>query len=167
LPILDVVVVCILALGAARGLAIGLVREAFSFAGVGGAVFAVWQFGDAAGALLAPHVAGSLPPAAVHALAVGGLGFGTLLAVTVVGRVVRRSIQFAGLGLVDRIAGGCLGAVEGALVAAVLVGAATLALAPGHPWLAGSEAATLFERVRTGFSPEGASPRDAAAPVRR
>jgi uncharacterized membrane protein required for colicin V production len=167
-PTLDLVVVILLALGAARGLAIGLVREAFSFAGVGAALFAVWQFGDAATAALAPHVGGSLPPAAVHALAVAGLGFGVLLAVTVVGRLVRRSIQFAGLGVVDRLAGGCLGALEGALVAAVLLGAATYVLSPGHPWLVQSQAVAVFERARTDLTPPGgALPADVAAPARR
>ena len=165
---IDAVVITILALGAARGLTIGLVREAFSLAGVAAAVFAVWRFADAAAAALAPHLGNALPPAAVHALAVAGLGFGTLLAVALIGRVVRRSVQLVGLGLLDRLAGGCLGALEGALVGALLLGGASFVLGPAHPWLAQSQAVAVFERARASFGSGGGQPapaRDVAAPA--
>jgi membrane protein required for colicin V production len=170
LPSIDVVVISILGLAAARGLMIGLVREAFSLVGVAAAVFASWQFGDAAAAALSAKLADTLPPAAIHALAVAGLGFGTLLAVAVVGRIVRRSVQFVGLGLVDRLAGALLGALEGALVASLLIGGATLLLDRGHPWLAGSEVVAVFERGRERLSAETARrapTRDVAAPAAR
>lgn len=165
---LDVVAVTVLALGIARGLAIGLVREAFSLAAVAAAVFAVWHFGDTATAALAPRIGNALPAEAVHALAVAGLGFGTLLAVGLLGRVVRRSVRLVGLGLLDRLAGGCMGALEGALVSALLLAGASFVLDPGHPWLAQSQAVAVFERARANLAPAGASPalvHDVAAPA--
>lgn len=170
LPGIDVAVISILALASARGLWLGLVREAFSLAGLAAASFATWRFGDAAASALALHIGDALPPAAVHALAVVGLGLGTLLAVTLAGRVVRRSVRFAGLGLVDRVAGGCLGALEGALVVALLLSGAILLLDRSHPWLAQSEAVALFERVRertTAPAPPATAARDVAAPSAR
>ena len=167
---IDVAVLSILAIAAGRGLWLGLVREAFSLAGLAAASFAVWGFSDAAAQALAPHIGDALPSAAVHALAVAGLGLGTLLVVAIAGRIVRRGIRFAGLGLVDRVAGGCLGALEGALVAALLLGGATLALDPGHPWLAQSQAVAVFERLRESLAPRAApepSAREVAAPTAR
>jgi len=167
---IDVAVLSILSIAAGRGLWLGLVREAFSLAGLGAASFAVWRFGDAAAEALAPRIGDGLPPAAVHALAVAGLGLGILLVVALAGRIVRRGVRFAGLGLADRVAGGCLGALEGALVAALLLGGMTLALDPGHPWLAQSQAVAVFERLRESLAPRAApelSAREAAAPVGR
>ena len=167
---IDVAVISILALASARGLWLGLVREAFSLVGLAAASFATWRFGDAAASTLALRIGDALPPAAVHALAIAGLGLGTLLAVTLAGRVVRRSVRFAGLGLVDRVAGGCLGALEGALVVALLLSGATLLLDRSHPWLAQSEAVALFERVRertTAPAPPATAARDVAAPAAR
>jgi membrane protein required for colicin V production len=164
---LDAVLISIVALGTARGLWLGLVREAFSLAALAAAAFVVWSFGDGAAEALAPRLGDALPPAAIRALASLGLGLGALLLVGLVGRVVRRSIRFVGLGLVDRAAGGCLGALEGGLLAALLLAGATALLDPGHPWLARSQAVALLERTREAAAFDDASARDVAAPAPR
>lgn len=156
LPGLDVAVVVVLALATGRGLWLGLVREAFSLAGLAAAGFAVWRFGGAVNDALAPHLGDGLPPAAVHAIAVAGLGLATLLAVALAGRVVRRTVRLAGLALADRFAGGCLGALEGAIVVALAIGGATTLLGRDHPWLASSHAVAVFERLRERFPGESA-----------
>lgn len=170
LPGIDVAAALVLALAIGRGLWLGLVREAFSLAGLGAAAFAVWRFGDAANEALAARVGGALPGAAVHAIATAGLGLAVVLAAALVGRAVRRTVRFAGLGLADRIAGGCLGAAEGAIVVALVVGGVTFVLGRDHPWLASSNAVAAYERLRE-YAPAESTPaggaRDVASPAAR
>jgi membrane protein required for colicin V production len=161
----DLVVISILALATARGLWRGLVREAFSLAALAAAILAVWQLGATVTEALDARLGATLPPVAVQALAVAGLALATLVAVAVIGRIVRRSVQLAGLGLFDRVAGGCVGALEGVLVASLLLGGATLVLERDHPWLASSQSLVLMERARARISGEAEpAPRDVAAP---
>lgn len=168
MPAIDVAIVTILALAAARGLSIGLVGEAFSLAGLLAAAFVAIRYGDAVSAAWTPHLGDALPPTAIHALAAGALGFGTLLAVGLTGRFVRRSLRFVGLGFFDRVAGAGLGALEGAVVAALALAVATTLLAPGHPWLFGSRAVAFFERARAELPDDMPAPeRDVAAPAPR
>jgi membrane protein required for colicin V production len=161
----DLVVISILALAAARGLWIGLVREAFSLAALAASIFAAWRFGATASAALDARLGATLPPLAVQALAVAGVALAALVAVTVIGRIVLRSVQAAGLGLFDRVAGGCVGALEGLLIASLLLGGATLVLGRSNPWLASSQSVALLERARAKLAGEtGTAPRDVAAP---
>jgi uncharacterized membrane protein required for colicin V production len=117
---LDGIAAAVLALAALRGVFIGAVREAFSLAGLAAAIIAVRAWGEPLGSWLE-----ALGPEAMAGLAarlVAGLvlGLGSLLAVAGIGRVVRRGVRGAGLGLLDRLAGALLGAAEGAVVVAAL-----------------------------------------------
>ena len=124
---LDAVAVAVLALAALRGLWIGAVREAFSLAGLALAVLVVRTWRLPAAHWLEANGPFEMTGLAARLLAMLALGVGTLLAVAVVGRLVRRGVRGAGLGLLDRFAGGLLGAAEGAVVVAALaVGIAAL-----------------------------------------
>jgi membrane protein required for colicin V production len=166
LPTLDAICLGVLVLAALRGLWIGLVREAFSLAALLAALVAVrlwttpvarWLELEAGspgvGPVAAPWLAGAL------------LAASAIVVVAILGRVVRRGVQAAGLGLADRIAGGGLGVAEGALAVGFLLFALVSALGADHPALAGSRSLDLFERTQR---MAGAAPpaRDVAAPPR-
>jgi membrane protein required for colicin V production len=166
LATLDAICLGVLALAALRGLWIGLVREAFSLAALLAAAVAVRLWVDPVARWLEIE-AGPLGvgPVAAPWLAGALLAAGTIALVAVAGRVVRRGVRAAGLGLADRLAGGGLGAAEGALVAGLLLLTLVSALGADHPALAGTRSLELLERAQR---IAGAAPpvRDVAAPPR-
>jgi membrane protein required for colicin V production len=124
---LDVIAGAVLGLATLRGLWIGAVREVFSLAGLAAAIIAARTWRGPVGRWLDAEGPEAMTPLAAELLAALALGLGTLLAVAVIGRLVRRGVRGAGLGLLDRLAGGLLGAAEGAVVvAAVALGLAAL-----------------------------------------
>jgi uncharacterized membrane protein required for colicin V production len=163
---LDWAVLALLALAALRGLAIGVVREAFSLGALGAAIVAVRVLGEPAGHWLARALGlGELPALILAGAALAAAG---VTGVALIGGVVRRGLHAAGLGLWDRLAGGLLGAAEGALAAALLVLGGTFALGHDHPLLADSRSVEAFEQLQElaqGGS-DGAA-RDVAAPPPR
>jgi len=122
----DLVVGTILGLAVLRGLWLGMIREAFSIGALGGAVVAVRLFGPTAAGVLAERT--DLSALLTPWIAGGIIGIATIVAVALVGRALRRGAQLAGLGWADRLGGAALGALEGAVVAGVLlaIGSATL-----------------------------------------
>lgn len=159
---LDAVAASILGLAALRGLWLGGVREAFSLAALGAAVLAAFAFGDDARALVAGVVGDDLPPLVIRVAATGAVSLAALLVVAGIGRFVGRSVRLAGLGGLDRLAGAGLGALEGAVVVAVGLWAATTLLSNDHPLLAESRAVALYEQLAQGATATDA--RDVAAP---
>lgn len=139
----------ILGLAVARGLWIGLVREAFSLLAVASACLAVRMGTASAAPLLANLAPWALAPLAAKLLAGSLLALAALLAVGLLGRLLCRGLRAAGLGGLDRLGGGLMGLAEGTLVAAVLLLAAVTFLGPSHPWLSGSRAVTLLVEGRT------------------
>jgi len=115
---LDVVLGIILAASVVAGLAKGLARTIVGFAAcVIGLLCGLWLYGTA-GSFLLPYVSS-------HGIAnfigfllvfVGTMAFGALL-----GRMFAVLFKWAGLGWLDRLAGGVFGLVRGALIAAVIV----------------------------------------------
>lgn len=144
--VFDRVVALILVLALLRGIWIGLIRESFSIASLVAAIGAVRGGREPLSQWLvvetglhttwAPWVAGV-------ALAVVAVA-----SVALLGRLLRRGVHAAGLGWADRAGGAVLGAVEGALVAVLLLLGATALLGDDHRLLAGARSAALFEEVR-------------------
>jgi uncharacterized membrane protein required for colicin V production len=99
--------------------------------------------GDAIPNGLAPWIMGSV--FFVFAIAV----------VSTVGRKVRRTVRAAGLGLMDRMGGGLLGAAEGILVVALIFSVAANFLGRDHPTLADTYTLELLEQIEQVF--QGAS----------
>jgi membrane protein required for colicin V production len=126
-PTLDLIAASVLALAALRGVWIGAVREAFSLAGLAAAIVAVRTWREPVASWLEANVPVAMTGLAAQLLAGLVLGVGSLVAVALIGRLVRRGVRGAGLGLLDRLAGAVLGAAEGAvLVAALTLGLAAL-----------------------------------------
>lgn len=152
--VVDLVAAALVGLGALRGLWIGLVREVFSVAALGSAVVVAVLFtGPASGWLAGRTGLGDWAADVVAGLA---LVLGTVAGVAGVGRFVRRGVRAAGLALADRLAGGCLGAAEGALAAALLLLVAIVVVGRDHPLLADSLSLSAFEGLEelVGWRPE-------------
>jgi membrane protein required for colicin V production len=160
----DLVALTILALAVARGVWIGLVREAFSLAALAAAILAVRAGAGPLGDWLVGHAPSALPPLAARIAAGIALALAALLAVGLIGRIVRRGARLAGLGFADRLGGAALGAAEGALVVALLLLVGAAALGRHHPALADSRALEILEsaerlaRAATPSLPDVASP---------
>jgi membrane protein required for colicin V production len=142
---LDLVAASVLSLAALRGVWIGAVREAFSLAGLAAAIIAVRAWREPVGSWLEANAPVAMSGLAAQLLAALLLGVGSLVAVALIGGVVGRGVRGAGLGLLDRLAGGVLGAAEGAvIVAAVTVGLAAL-LGREDPALLGTRTLAALE----------------------
>jgi membrane protein required for colicin V production len=163
----DILMATILAIAVLRGFFLGLIREAFSIAAIGGACVAVKLFvrpvadwlqaasDGQIGALIAPWLAGAM------------LAVGTIAAIAIAGRLLRRGARLAGLGWADRAGGAVLGAAEGALAAAILLLIATSLLGRGHSALAQTHSLAAFEQLEQIVQGQGPRGVDVAAPPRR
>lgn len=164
---LDVAACLLLGVAVLRGLAIGMVREAFSVAALAAACIAVrFGSGPASEWLLANALPG-LGPLGARILAGAAIGLAAALSVGICGRIVRRGVEAAGLGMADRLAGGAIGAAEGALVIAIALLVGVTLVGRDHPLLARSRTLAAFEQAER-FARGGGLPAiDVAAPPRR
>lgn len=151
---LDVVAAAVLVLAALRGVWIGAVREAFSLAGLATAVLVVRAWREPAGRWLDAHGPFEMTELAAGILAALGLGVASLIAVAIVGRVVRRGVRGAGLGVLDRLAGLLLGAAEGAVVVAALVVGLAALLGPDDEALVGTRTLAALEATERALGVE-------------
>jgi membrane protein required for colicin V production len=143
----DVAALCVLGVAVLRGLAIGMVREAFSVAALAAACIAV-RFGTGPSATwLEANALPELGPLGARILAGITVGLAAALLVGLLGRIVRRGVHAVGLGLADRLAGAAIGAAEGALVVAVVLLVALSVLGRTHPLLASSRTLGVFQRA--------------------
>jgi uncharacterized membrane protein required for colicin V production len=147
LATVDAIAGAVLLLAALRGLWIGAVREAFSLAGLAAAAWVVRTWRIPLGNWLELDGPFEMTGLAARVIAALALGAGTLLAVSVLSRIVYRGVREAGLRLVDRLAGALLGALEGALVGAALVLGLTVLLGRDDTALAGTRSLAAFEWV--------------------
>ena len=95
------------------------------------------------------RVAGGVGETASSWIAGAAIGIAVVAAIGVVGKKLRQGAQAVGLGWADRIAGGLIGAVEGALVAAVLVVGATWVAGADSPIITESRSVEFLEQVQT------------------
>ena len=150
---LDGVAGLILAVALLRGIWLGLIREAFSIAALGAAIAAVvWGLRPVEGWLLEQGDLGMWAPWLAGLLIV----LGAMTSVVILGRLLRRGVHAAGLGWADRAGGALLGALEGALLIALLLVGATALLGRDHQLLADARMMVLLDDLRDG--PDVAAP---------
>jgi membrane protein required for colicin V production len=160
----DIVVGTIIGIACLRGFFLGLIREAFSLASLAAAYMVVRAFvgpvaewvGDISGGriseALEPWVAGAL------------LVLVTIGAVTTVGRIIRRGARAVGLGFVDRVGGGLLGATEGVLVVVVLIMLVGDRIGRDHPAIANTRTLAALEEMELLASEAPPAEVDVASP---
>ena len=145
---LDNVVLAVLGVAILRGFWIGLIREGFSIAALGGGLLAV-RYGTPPAADFLENVSrGSLGPTASIWIAGAAIGIGGIVVIGTIGKVLRRGAHSIGLGWADRLAGGVVGAAEGALVAGVILVATTWALGSDSPLVEDSKSIEMLEGLR-------------------
>ena len=136
----DWLIVAVVVLSMAGAAIQGFFAEALSMAGlVIGYIVAAWQYQRVAD-WFAPHLK------SVWLGEIGGfflIFFAVVILAGIIGQVAHWMIKKAGLTAIDRLLGGVLGLLRGALVVAVVL-TSMAAFAPAARWLAGSELAPYF-----------------------
>ena len=145
---IDLLACAILLIAALRGMALGLIREAFSIGALGAAAIAVRVWNQPFTHWLQNSTQGALPHTFAPWIAGGLLAAGVVVAVAIFGRVMRQGARAVGLGWFDRILGAALGTAEGVLAAGLLLFAIGAVLGPDHTLLVKSRSYAMLERVR-------------------
>jgi membrane protein required for colicin V production len=143
----DIIVGTIIGIACLRGFFLGLIREAFSLASLGAAYMAVVAFvspvAEWVGEIGEGRVSEALAPWVAGALLV----LVTIGVVTTIGRIVRRGIRAVGLGFVDRVGGGLVGATEGVLVVVILIMLVGDRIGRDHPAIADTRTLAVLEQM--------------------
>ena len=155
---LDVVALALLSLAALRGIWNGAIRESMSLATLAAACIAV-RFGTAPAADWLLGIGAPLSPLAAKIAAGIGVVVATLLLGRIVGGTLRSGASWVGLGGLDRVLGGALGAAEGALVVALVVLLGTSLLGREHEAFEDSRTLAAFDAARAWVAePDVAAP---------
>ena len=118
----------------------GIIRELFGLAGtVLGLLLAAWNYTSLA-VWLSRWIT-SPTPAQIAAFLL--IAVSTMLACTLLGRLVRGTAHTVGLGFLDRLSGAVFGLLRGGLVGVAILAAAT-AFFPPQPWVRSSRLAPYF-----------------------
>jgi uncharacterized membrane protein required for colicin V production len=164
LPLIDMIVLTLVALAIVRGIWIGLIREGLSLAAIACATIVTRLLVDPLAIQLTQLTGGDVAGKTAFFIAGILLVVATFLLVGFVARQLRRSAQFAGLGWADRLGGGALGATEGAIVGMVVVVVALWVVGPNHVTTEGARSIALVEQLQSmqedGELPAVAAPGD-------
>lgn len=148
----DWIILAVIAVSIAQAAMEGFFHQAFAIAGlIIGYVLAAWRYRTVAD-WLAPHVKSAwLSDMAGFLL----IFIGIVIVAGIMGRFARWIVKEAGLSFFDRILGGALGAVRGALTVAIVLVSMT-AFTPTSKLLEGSSLAPYFQvfgRAATWIAP--------------
>ncbi len=148
LSTLDSVVLAVLGIAIVRGIWIGLIREGFSIAALGGGLLAVRYGTPPAAGFIENASQGDLGPTVSMWIAGAAIAIGVIFAIGSVGKMLRKGAHSVGLGWADRIAGGVIGAAEGALAAGVILLVTTWALGADSPLVEDSKSIEVLEGLQ-------------------
>ncbi|MFO0690748.1 MAG: CvpA family protein [Myxococcota bacterium] len=149
LPVIDLVALAIVGLACLRGLWIGLIREGLSLATVGIATIATRLYVDPLASWLSQRTAGELTGRTAVWIAGVLIVVGTIAVLALVGRLLQRGAEAAGLGWADRVGGGALGVAEGGIVASILVVIALWLVGPDHAATRDARSVELVAKIRS------------------
>lgn len=148
LSTLDAVVLVVLGIATVRGIFIGLIREGFSIATLGGGLLAVRYGIEPLAGWIERLSDGDVGPTAATWIAGAAIAITAIALLGSLGKLLRRGVHAVGLGWADRIAGGFIGAAEGALVAAVLLVVATWAAGPNSGLVEKSKSIQILDGLQ-------------------
>src|SRR5271170_1999917 len=136
----DWVIVAVIVVSVIQAAISGFFHEAFGIAGlVFGYLLAAWNYQRLA-AKFAPHLKSEWLGEIAGFLIIF---LGVLILAGIAGRITRHIVKEAGLSFFDRILGGALGLLRGALMVAIIL-MSLAAFTPTSAWLEGSELAPYF-----------------------
>jgi uncharacterized membrane protein required for colicin V production len=98
-------------------------------------------------------------------VAAAAIGLGVVAIVGMSGKMLRKGARAVGLGWADRVAGGFVGLVEGALAAAILVVGATWVMGDDSPLLQNAESPQILEQLQGYLADHRDQLPDVAAPL--
>ena len=131
-----------IAFSVGAGLLRGMIRTLFGLAGLFcGLGVAAWQYAPAAewvranGWIASPQIARGVCYVVIAAL--------VMIAFAIVGAIARRTAHAVGLGMLDRLLGGVLGAARGVLIGAAIV-LGIKSIAPHSELMRGSRLSSYF-----------------------
>lgn len=147
ISILDMVVGAVMALAVLRGFYVGMIREGFSVGTIGAVVLGIVYGAEPAGLWIENATYGEI--GGQLAKWTGGAIVGLLagVAVSALGRYLRRISRIVGLGMADRVGGSAIGAAEGALLAMLVIAGASKMFGPDHPAVFNSHSIAMMDRV--------------------
>lgn len=115
---LDIILICIVAIFAIRGIYRGLIQEVMSLIAIVFAIFLASEYQH----LLTPHLEIYFENSVtINALAYVIIFFGTLIVFWLLAKLIKTFLDIALLGWMDRVAGCLFGAAEGVLVGLILI----------------------------------------------
>lgn len=115
---LDIILICIVAIFAIRGVYRGLIQEVMSLIAIVLAIFLASEYQH----LLTPHLEIYFESSVtINALAYVIIFFGVLIVFWLLARLIRTFLDIVLLGWMDRIAGCLFGIAEGVLVGLILI----------------------------------------------
>jgi membrane protein required for colicin V production len=136
----DWVIVVVIVVSVIQAAISGFFHEAFGIAGlVFGYLLAAWNYQRLA-AKFAPHLKSEWFGEIAGFLIIF---LGVLILAGIAGRIARHIVKEAGLSFFDRILGGALGLLRGALMVAIIL-MSMAAFTPTSAWLEGSDLAPYF-----------------------
>ncbi|MEZ4333902.1 MAG: CvpA family protein [Myxococcota bacterium] len=149
LPLIDLVTLGVVLLALLRGAWIGLIREGLSLATVAVATIVTRLYASPVSLWITDRTSGELTGRTALWIAGVLLVVGSIVVLALLGRVLRRGAEAAGLGWADRVGGSALGAAEGAIVASILVVIALWLVGPDHAATRNARSVELVERLRS------------------
>jgi membrane protein required for colicin V production len=156
---LDYVIAALFSVAVLRGMTRGLLRESFSIASLAAAVLVVRFFYAPVAEWLIAQTNGDISPEAAPWVAGVLLIVVAIGATTAIGRFLRRGAKAAGLGWADRAGGLAVGAVEGVLICAIVIGVIGYVVGSDHQLLIESKGVQTLDELehfaKTGELPEG------------
>lgn len=139
----DWIILAVIAVSVAQATMEGFFHQAFGLAGlVFGYILAAWRY-RAVSDWLAPHVKSAWLSDIAGFLSIF---IGVIILAGILGRFARWIVKEAGLSFFDRVLGGALGAIRGALMVAIVIVGMT-AFTPTSKLLEGSSLAPYFQVV--------------------
>ena len=164
LSTLDAVVLVVMGVAILRGVWIGLIREGFSIAALGGGLLAVRYGTGSVAAWLVEVSSGELGETPATWIAGAAIGIATIALLGTAGRVLRRGVSAVGLGWADRIGGAAIGAAEGALASGVILVVTTWAAGHDSPIIENAKSIEILDSLQEYVAENDASLPDVAAP---
>lgn len=137
---IDWTIIFVLAVSTITALLRGLVLEIFSLAGlILGIFIAGWQYDNFAPLLMHFGLSKNVSDAIAFLL----IAFGVAIAVSLLGKLIRKVVHGVGLGWVDRVLGAMFGLLRGAAVVVIAV-VAIAAFFPRSFWMQDSRLVPFF-----------------------
>lgn len=160
MSLLDWIIVIILVVSTLAAARSGIIVEVCSLGGlILGLLLACWNYQR----LLPWVMAWGIDNAIAKVVAFIVIALGVMILAGLLGRIIRWSVRFVGLGWLDRLAGAAFGLVKGAVVVVVML-VALLAFVPRTSLIRNSRLAPAFLTVAHGVA--GVSPAELSGKIR-